>query len=176
MQKKVSLHKLENVFFLLVFLSGVAIFYGSSTVSDFLSSTTLTAKTYGMIVSGCLTVASGAKLLLNLAGAVKKEKQEMISFAEVPRMVICAVAMVVYAPSVQRRSPQRRNGPSGRRPPSRTCAIASPRRSYRARPLWGVFAAENAIFSRPWACGSLPATLMRVTALGLPFRNLWTPD
>ena len=96
MQKKVSLHKLENVFFLLVFLSGVAIFYGSSTVSDFLSSTTLTAKTYGMIVSGCLTVASGAKLLLNLAGAVKKEKQEMISFAEVPRMVICAVAMVVY--------------------------------------------------------------------------------
>ena len=36
MQKKVSLHKLENVFFLLVFLSGVAIFYGSSTVSDFL--------------------------------------------------------------------------------------------------------------------------------------------
>ena len=40
----------------------------------------------------------------------------------------------------------------------------------------GVFAAENAIFSRPWACGSLPATLMRVTALGLPFRNLWTPD
>ena len=34
MQKKVSLHKLENVFFLLVFLSGVAIFYGSSTVSD----------------------------------------------------------------------------------------------------------------------------------------------
>ena len=89
MQKKVSLHKLENVFFLLVFLSGVAIFYGSSTVSDFLSSTTLTAKTYGMI-------ASGAKLLLNLAGAVKKEKQEMISFAEVPRMVICAVAMVVY--------------------------------------------------------------------------------
>ena len=96
MQKKVSLHKLENVFFLLVFLSGVAIFYGSSTVSDFFSSTTLTAKTYGMIVSGCLTVASGAKLLLNLAGAVKKEKQEMISFAEVPRMVICAVAMVVY--------------------------------------------------------------------------------
>lgn len=97
MQKKVSLRKLENLFFILAFALGAAIFYGSSQVSSFLSSTALSARTYGMIVSGALALAAGAKLLHSVLGAARRSTSgRAVSFSQIRRLLICAGAMVLY--------------------------------------------------------------------------------
>lgn len=96
MTRETSLRKIENVFFALVFIVGILIFYGSSQVSDFLSSTTLTARVYGMFISGALMLVSAIRLILNIASAVQHKETPNVSFIELPRMLISAVTMIVY--------------------------------------------------------------------------------
>lgn len=96
MQREISLRALENAFFVLGLATGGAVFCGSATVSSFLSSTTLTARTYGMVVSGALVLACAAKLLLNLAQAVRGAPAGRVKFAELRRMGACAGLMAMY--------------------------------------------------------------------------------
>lgn len=96
MQKEVSLRTLENVFFALGLVIGGAVFCGSANVSSFLSSTTLTARTYGMIISGALTLVCAVKLLLNLAKTARGAPSDRVKFAEIRRMAICAGLVVLY--------------------------------------------------------------------------------
>lgn len=96
MRKEVCMRKLENVFFLLAFVIGAAVFCGSAHVSSFLSSTTLTAKAYGMIVSGGLVVVCAAELVRNFMRAKERVPDQRVGFSQLARMAACAATMIFY--------------------------------------------------------------------------------
>lgn len=96
MKREVSLHALENVFLTMTLAVGLAVFYGSMNTSSFLAGNGLTAKAYGMIISGALVLVTAGKLATNIAQTARHVQGERIRFQEIKRLLICAALMVVY--------------------------------------------------------------------------------
>lgn len=96
MKRDASMRALEDIFLLLTLAVGLAVFYGSMNTSSFLAGNGLTAKTYGMIIAGALTLVTAGKLVVNVAQTVRHDQGERITFQEIQRLLICAALMIVY--------------------------------------------------------------------------------
>ncbi len=96
MKGSVSLRKIENIFYTIAFLIGVAVCYGSSQASFFLDSGPVDAREFGMAVSGLLAAVCAVKLILNIIQGIKHTETKKAEFNEIWRLVICAAAMIAY--------------------------------------------------------------------------------
>ncbi len=89
------MRKVENAFALCLLAVSLAVFYGSLTVRVFVSEP-LTAKTYGMIISGLLAAACITQLAKNIMKSAAKAEDKPMVIKEKLRMVIIAVMTLFY--------------------------------------------------------------------------------